>query len=125
MRCLAKRFEEEKNRIVVDVAAESGRQIADANPIDTGLSSGNWEGSIGAPFTEEQSRYYPLASRSSMNTLQTQKKKTGQSVFVSNPVEYVRHIINFGTKYSVAFWAHRAAQKAINKVLKSSKMDLD
>jgi hypothetical protein len=121
---LASRFEEQSNELVVKAGAQAGRNVADANPIDTGLSSGNWEGSIGSPHNEVQNRYYPTSSRASMNTLESKKKASGQSVFVSNPVDYVRHIINFGTKFSVPFWANRAAELGIKQALKKFKVKI-
>jgi len=123
MKALGVLFEANANRIVVDAAAQAGKFIADSNPIDTGLSSGNWEGSIGSPAREEQQRFYPTASKSAMNFLRGRTKRSGQSVFVSNPVPYVRSLNLFGTSPQAnPFWVERGAERGIRFVLKNAKV---
>lgn len=120
---LAEGFEKGANKLVVDAAAQAGRYIADGNPIDTGLSSGNWDGAIGAPILDVQKRFYPTSSRLSMNTLATKKKKSGESVFVSNAVPYVRTLNLFGTSSQArAFWVERASKRALRETLKKAKV---
>jgi hypothetical protein len=120
---LASSFEDGANQLMLDIASEAGKHIANANPIDTGLSSGNWEGSIGAPWREEQERFYPTASRAAMNNLRNRKKTLRQSVFVSNPVPYVRTLNLFGTSPQAnAFWVERSAERGIDSAFKKARV---
>jgi hypothetical protein len=121
---LSSHLEQAANKLVVDAAAKAGGNIADRNPIDTGLSSGNWEGTIGQPAREEQQRFFPTASKAAMSFLRAQKKKTGQSVFVSNPVPYVRDLNLYATspQAPVPMWVERQAERGIKQVLENAKV---
>ena len=125
---LARNFEESVNKLVVDAAAQAGKYVSgsvvnpNSNPIDTGLSSGNWQADIGSPKTEQLDRFYPTESGSEMNWLKNQKKKSGQSFFISNSVDYIKTIINHGTITRVAGWAGRAMRVGADEIVKKAKV---
>lgn len=123
MKNLALSFEKKANKLVVDVAANAGIEIANENPVDTGLSSGNWQGVIGSESIEDREfeTLMPPSSESRMNMLRSQKKQSGESVFVANAVDYVPKIIYEGTKTAPEMWATDAAKISIKRTLNSYK----
>jgi len=124
MEALAVSFEADMNKIVVDSAAEAGKNVAEANPIDTGLSSGNWQGATGAPIRRELLSFMPTSSIQRFNVLKGKKKRTGEPVFISNPVPYLRDLNVFATsgQQPVPFWVERESEKGIDKTLRKARL---
>ena len=123
MKRLALSIEQEANKKLVEIGAQAGTNIANANPIDTGLSSGNWQASTGTPITDVVKSYMPSSTEQRMNQFKSTKKRTGESVYVANNVDYVRMLNMFGSSVQapVPFWVERESEKAIKEVFATAK----
>lgn len=131
MKRLSVSIDEVVSDVMKDVAVESTIGVAEGNPVDTGLSSGNWQVSSGTPTPRTSGGIlHPLrigevglssfGAPSSVARARQDlggKKNKVRKVFLMNTISYVRDL-NFGR---AAGFIQRGVQKGAHMALNKKR----
>lgn len=108
----------EASRCAVEAAVAIVEDLAYKTPVDTSAALSNWQGSLEMPNLNEIEPYYPGSKgstklRSARGTVETLKlelenKKFGQTIYITNNVEYIRKLNDGSSKQEPAGFVERA-----------------
>lgn len=121
MKKLAFSIDKEISQTMLDLTANAVEQISISNPIDTGLSSGNWQASVNRPSPVTEGgilhpdregeiglrSFYPAASKRRADAIKKTKIRA-QRTYVLNTISYVRDL-----NLSRGLWIERGVDRAL------------
>ena len=104
MEAAAKELPDKVNEVAKKVATGITEYLATETPVDTSRALSNWQVGLGGPVRYEIEPHYPgingyTASPSSKQTIleavaELDKKKPGETVYISNNVDYIEELNN-------------------------------
>lgn len=134
MKKLAASLESEASRCALEVAEALVDDLAHTTPVDTSAALSNWLGALESPNMAVVEPHLPghkgsTRLRSANGTVEafkidTEKKKPGQAIFISNSINYIRRLDEGSSKQQPAGFVHRSVLIARKKV-KNFKMKLE
>lgn len=110
----ARQVEEEVDRTVVLTAGVVSQAVISATPVDTGRARNNWQASIGTPIRavlEETDQDGGGAAARNEAVFGT--RRTGQTIFISNNVEYIEFLNRGSSAQAPANFVEAAVQTAV------------
>lgn len=121
MKKLVFSIDKEISQTVLDITANAINEISQSNPVDTGLSSGNWQASVTALKPAYDGgilhpnrvgevglrSFYPTASRQRSDAIRRVKSRA-RKTFVFNTISYVRDL-----NMSRGMWIERGVDRAM------------
>ena len=133
MRRFAASLRSEASRCVLEVGEAVVDNLAHKTPVDTSNALSNWLGALESPNLSVVEphllgRRGSTQLRSARGTVEafkidTENKKPGQAIFISNSVDYIRNLNEGSSKQEPAGFVNRAVLIARKKV-KNFKMKL-
>lgn len=133
MHRLAASLKSEASRCALEVGQAIVEDLAHKTPVDTSTALSNWLGALESPNLSVvephlMGRKGSTQLRSAQGTVEafkidTENKKPGQTIFISNSVDYIRRLNDGSSKQEPAGFVHRAVLIGRKKV-KSFKMIL-
>lgn len=134
MRKLAAGLQSEASRCALEVGEAVVTDLAHRTPVDTSAALSNWLGALESPNMAVVEPHLPghkgsTQLRSAQGTIEafkidTENKKPGQAIFISNSINYIRRLNEGSSKQEPAGFVHRAVLIARKKV-KNFKMKLE
>ena len=93
IRALARRTEQNVDRLVIDAALVIDQTVVLATPVDTGRARANWRASLRAPITEATEEVDPNGGATiQRNENVIRSRQRGQDIYISNNVVYIRRL---------------------------------
>ncbi len=117
IRARGKRIEQNADALVVKTAILINQAVVLATPVDTGRARANWQASIGTPITEPtDDEDISGNSTISGNNGVISRRASGQTVFISNNVDYIGDLNDGSSSQAPANFVELAVQEAIKFV---------
>ncbi len=117
IRARGKRIEQNADALVVKTAILINQAVVLATPVDTGRARANWQASIGTPIIEPTDDE-DISGNSTIahNNGAIGRRGPGQTVFISNNVEYIGDLNDGSSSQAPANFVELAVQEAIKFV---------
>lgn len=119
IRVLAKHLEQNVNEFIQDVAIVAQASVIEDTPVDTGRAKANWRASNGAPITDADWSLKDQAGTdtSLRNRAVIRQKKPGQTVYITNNLDYIAALNRGKSSQAPALFVQRAVLDASAKLL--------
>lgn len=102
------------DKLVAQVAIVIDQTVVSSTPVDTGRARANWQASIGTPITEElDAEDVSGQDTISRNNAVIKRRKSGQSVWLSNNLSYIEALNNGSSAQAPANFVQLAVQAGI------------
>lgn len=134
---IAKRFEEETNRLVQGVITEVHKTAAEETPVETGKAISNWQVGIGKPPSDVREPHFPfpkghgsgvpLEARRTPNVQASiseaapviATRKSEQTGYVTNNLDYIGSLNDGSSRQAPSGFVEKAVLAGVQKVLTS------
>ena len=126
MKKLAASLQSEASRCALEVGEAVVEDLAHKTPVDTSNALSNWLGALESPnlsvvkphLLGRRGSTQLLSARGTVEAfkIDTENKKPGQAIFISNSVDYIRKLNEGSSKQEPAGFVHRAFLIARKKV---------
>lgn len=115
MDVLAQRVVRRSNEGVKEVAAETVKNLINDTPKDTGQAAANWQVGINE-MPSFKPGYTDISGARASALAEIEKRKAGETVFISNPTPYIG-LLNAGhSSQAPAMFVERAIARANRKI---------
>lgn len=115
---MKKQIEKSASELAVDTAMKILKDLVFATPVDTSNALSNWIVSLGSPSTTVIPPYYLGSKGSTQKTSATEaiidgqnklkSRKYGQTIFITNNVDYIRRLNDGYSQQAPAGFVERA-----------------
>lgn len=103
------------DKAVAQTAIVIDQTVVSSTPVDTGRARANWQASIDTPITEPtEAEDQSGADTISRNNAVIKRRKSGQTVYISNNVAYIEALNNGSSAQAPANFVQLAVQAGIS-----------